>query len=381
MTKDYYETLGVERGASKEDIKKAYKRLAKEYHPDLNKEDPDAEKKFKEINEAASVLGDDKKRQHYDQFGTAGEQFGSGGFDFSDFANFDIFSEHFDFGDIFDTFFGGRGAGSRQRGRRARRGNDLRTDVEITLEDAAQETERTLTVTKAETCETCNGSGARDSGSIVTCTGCGGSGMTRQTRRTPFGMFATSMTCDDCRGRGELIKDVCRTCHGSGTEEKQRRITVTIPAGVESGMQLRVSGQGEAGERGSPPGDLYVFVHIKPHEHFERDGQDIHHETTISFATAALGGEIKVPTLTGNATLKIPAGTQTNTMFRMRGKGLPSLHGYDRGDENVRVFIDVPRKLSKKARELLRQLDRELGGPAAAARPGSGLFGKIKDAF
>lgn len=375
MSKDYYETLGVAKNASKEEIKKAYKKLAKQYHPDLNKEDPKASEKFKEINEAASVLGDDQKRSHYDQYGTASDQFGGSGANYGGFdgADFSDFSSSFDFGDIFDQFFGGSG-GSRSGRRRQNRGSDLRYDLEITLEDVSSGTEKTISVSKLESCPSCRGVGAKHSSDIITCSACGGSGVIREAKRTPFGVFATTTTCRSCGGSGKEIKNKCHECHGSGRSEQKKKLKISIPAGVESGTRLRVSGEGEAGENNSQPGDLYIVVHVAEHEFFDRDGQDIVCEVPISFVTAALGGEIEVPTLRGKAKLTIPDGTQTNTIFRMKGKGLPEFQGYGVGNQNVRVVVETPTKLSKKQKELLEQFGDSLG---EKANPTKNLFDKL----
>lgn len=358
--KDYYETLGVGRDASKEEIKKAYKNLAKKYHPDLNKENG-SEEKFKEINEAAAVLGDDKKRQQYDQFGKADfSNMGGQGFDFADFANFG-----FDFGDIFDSFFGGSFGGGR-RGPRRMRGDNLRFDIDITLEDAATGISKTVVIPRHETCPECDGKGGSD---VKKCPDCGGSGVVRQTSRTPFGIFATTSTCRKCNGSGEVVKTMCDHCGGEGRIKKNRKLEIDIPAGVEEGTRLRVSGEGEAGERGGPHGDLYVLIHIKPHEMFKRKGNDIFLEAPISFSEAALGTTIEVPTLEGKSKLKIPAGTQPGTVFRMKGKGIPDIHGYSTGNQNVMVTIKVPEKLTKKQKELLSEFDK------SSKKKKKGLFG------
>jgi molecular chaperone DnaJ len=347
--KDYYDVLGVDKGASKEEIKKAYKKLAKKYHPDLNKED-DAAEKFKEINEAAAILGDDQKRQHYDQFGTADfSGMGGGGFDFSDFANFG-----FDFGDIFDSFFGG-GFG-RRRGARAVHGDNLRFDMEITLEEAASGTKKTVIIPRHEACEKCKGLGGTDS---KKCPECNGEGAIRQTQRTPFGIFSTTRTCRKCNGDGEIVKNICEHCDGIGKVKKDRKLEIEIPAGVEDGTRLRVAGEGEAGDRGGPSGDLYVLIHITPHEIFKRRGNDLYIEFPISFSDAALGTTIEVPTLEGKAKLKIPAGTQPGTVFRMKGKGIKDVHGYGTGSQNVMVNVKVPEKLTKKQKEILKDFDKE----------------------
>ncbi|MFO8016714.1 MAG: molecular chaperone DnaJ [Candidatus Woesearchaeota archaeon] len=376
MSKDYYEILGVSRDASKEDIKKAYKKLAKKYHPDINKDDPDAEKKFKEINEAAAVLGDDQKRQQYDQHGTAdfsGFQGGGGGFDFSDFMR-DTEGFGFDFESIFESFFGGGGMFGGGRGRRGpRRGSDLVYDMEITLEEAAFGAEKEIKVPKMSRCEKCGGKGAANDSDIVTCDECGGRGAVRHTKRTPFGMFATTGPCRKCSGEGSIVKDPCPECGGSGLVEKSENIKVEIPAGVADGMRLRVAGGGEAGPKGGPSGDLFVGVHVKPHKTFRRKGDDIEMDLPISFAQACLGDEVEVPTLDSKATMKIPAGTQTNTVFKLRGKGIPNLRGYGKGDEKVKVIVEVPKKLSKRQKELLKEFEKE--------RDSKGFFSRIKDSF
>lgn len=349
--KDYYEVLGVGKNATKEEIKKAYKKLAKQYHPDVNK-DANASEKFKEINEAASILGDEKKREQYDRFGTTAEGFGgfdSEGFDFSDFASFD-------FGDIFDTFFGG---GGRRGGHGKRAGSDLLYELEITLEDAAFGAKINIVLQRQETCTRCNGSGAESDSDIAVCPSCNGSGYVRKSARTPFGMFTTTTTCGKCRGEGKVIKNPCSLCDGSGLVKKNRKIEVTIPAGIEEGSRLRIKGEGEAGEKGAPSGDLYVVVHIQQHNIFERKGDDICMDAPITFAQAALGGETEVPTLKGKATLKIPPGTQTHTILRLRGKGIPHLRGYGSGDQNVRVIVETPEKLSSRQKEILKEFEGE----------------------
>jgi molecular chaperone DnaJ len=354
MAKDYYKILGVSENASKEDIKKAYKRLAKKYHPDLNKSDPDAAEKFKEINEAASVLGDEKKRAQYDRFGSTSEGFGggTGGFDFSDFGFSDF---GFDFEDIFDTFFS-RGFGRHSRG--PRRGADLRYDLEITLEEAAFGTKKNIVVPRMEKCDECNGTGALSDSDINVCDKCNGRGRVQNIKRTPFGIFSTTTTCPKCRGEGKVITKPCPKCNGTGLVHHDRKIEIKIPNGIDDGNELRIPGGGEAGTKNGAPGDLYVVVHIRPHDIFSRSGNDINIEIPISFSQAALGDEINVPTLKGKAKLKIPQGTQTNTIFRMKGKGIPNLHGYGAGSENVQVVVKTPTKLTKKQKELLRELEK-----------------------
>lgn len=357
MAKDYYEILGVPRNASKAEVKKAYLRLAKKYHPDLNKE-KDAAEKFKEVNEAASVLGDDKKREQYERFGTTASGFGAGasGFDFSDFSNFSNFG--FDFGDIFDRFFS-HGMGSFGRQRRQSRGSDLHYDLEITLEDAASGASKNIHIPRLERCTKCNGSGAERDSDIKRCEACNGHGVVQQTQRIAFGTFTSATTCGKCRGTGQFIKNLCSLCDGEGRVEKSRTIEVKIPAGVDTGNTLRISGQGEAGEKNAQPGDLFITVNVTPHKVFTRNGNDIEVEVPVSFSTAALGGEVEIPTLEGTATLKIPEGTQSNTVFRMRGKGIPDIDTGSRGGENVKVVVDIPSKLTKRQKELLNEFARE----------------------
>lgn len=353
MSKDYYKILGVSRDASRDEIKKAYKKLAKKYHPDLNK-DPEAAEKFKEINEAAAVLGDEQKRKQYDQYGTVDEQFGQNfnGFDFSSFRG------GFDFESIFDSFFGGGGMfGGGFRGRSDGSGSDLRFDLEISLEEAASGTTKKIKISKLETCPNCKGIGAESPSDIHTCTQCRGSGFIRRTRRTPFGMFATTSACDRCEGTGEEIIKKCPVCNGEGRINTKKSIEINIPAGVRTGTRLRVENEGEAGRRGAEKGDLYIVVYVKPHSIFERKEDDIYVNTKISFAQAALGTEIDVPVLGGKAKLKIPPGTQPGTIFRMKGKGITHLNGYGKGDQYVTVDVEVPEKLTKKQKELLKEFE------------------------
>lgn len=345
MVKDYYKILGVPRNATKEEIKRAYKRLAKKYHPDLNK-DPKAAEKFKEINEAVSVLADDEKRAQYDKYGTVGEDMGFG-FDFSEFMS-NIADFGFDFDKIFERFFGGGFE-------RETKGADLRYDLYITLEESAFGVTKHIKIPRLEKCERCNGTGAKTSDDIVTCPECNGTGFSRRVRRTPFGIISTTTTCRKCRGSGKYIQKECEECDGTGVVKKIRRIEVKIPAGAEEGTKLRISGMGEAGQKGLPPGDLYIVIHIKKHSIFERKGNDVYVEVPIPFTIAALGGEIEVPTLEGKAILKIPPGTQYGTLFRMKNKGIPYLHGSGRGSQYVRVIIEIPKRLTKKQKKLLKE--------------------------
>ena len=366
MTKDYYNTLGVDKNATKEEIKKAYKKLAKKYHPDLNK-DKDSTEKFKEINEAAAVLADDEKRTQYDQYGTTAEQFGNGfqGFDFSDFMGQ---GGGFDFDSIFEGFFGGRSPFGRRSG--PKRGADLRYDLEITLEEAATGITKHIIIPRLEQCTKCHGSGAESESDIVNCPDCNGSGMQRRTQRTPFGLFATTTTCRKCQGQGKYIKKECQVCDGTGVVKKTRKIEIKVPAGAEEGTNLRVVKEGEAGEKSAEPGDLYIIIYVKEHDIFERQGDDIYVKIPIPFTIASLGGEVEVPTLEEKAKLKIPAGTQNNTIFRMNGKGIPYLHGHGTGNENVEVIVEVPERLSKKQKELLKEFEKE-------SKKKKGIFSRI----
>ena len=360
--KDYYNILGIDRNASKEDIKKAWKRLAKKYHPDMNKSH-DAAEKFKEISEAASVLGDEKKKAHYDQFGTAEPGFGAGGpggADFSGFSSGD-FGGFGDLDDIFESFFGGGFSRGRKRQSAKMHGSDLRFDMEITLEEAAFGVTKKIIIPKLVQCEKCNGSGAKSSADIAICDVCGGEGAEKRVRKTPFGLFQTTTTCHKCNGQGKMIRNSCRECDGTGVVNKNHKLDIKIPAGVDTGSRLRVSGEGEAGERGGASGDLYVVIHVAQHKIFERHGDDIYLEIPITFFQACMGDEVEVPTLKGKATLKIPPGTQTGTVFRMRGKGIESLHSYGTGNQNIKVDVEVPTKLSKRQKELLKEFDKESG--------------------
>lgn len=354
-TRDYYEILGVSRDASEQEIKKAYRRLARKYHPDVNKDDPDAESKFKEISEAYRVLSDPNLRQQYDRFGhdafeqaaRGGAGPGGGGFDpFGGFGGFD------DLGDIFDMFFGG-GEGRRRSRTAARRGADLRYDLEIDFKEAAFGTKVNIQVPRDEICEHCQGARFEPGTGVERCPQCNGTGEVRQVRQTPFGRFMNVHTCPRCHGEGEIIRTPCSRCMGRGTQRRTRTLTVEIPAGVEDGQRLKLAGEGEAGERGGPPGDLYVYLTVRPHEFFERRGYDIYCEIPISFVQAALGDEVEVPTLEGHAKLRIPEGTQSGALLRLRGQGIPRLRGHGRGDQFVRVRVVTPTKLNAKQREAL----------------------------
>jgi molecular chaperone DnaJ len=351
--KDYYQIIGVEKTATKEEIKKAYKKLALKFHPDRapDEKKQEYEEKFKEINEAVAVLGDDKKRQQYDQYGSSSFQGGHQGFDYSDVMSQFRSGSFGDFDDIFDQLFGGS-----RRSSSGRRGNDLLYELDITLEDAAHGKEEVISLNKLENCDACHGKGAT---SFESCHHCKGSGYMKRTQRTAFGLFQQTGPCAYCHGGGELPQDSCDKCHGEKVERKHRKIEISIPSGVDDGMRLRVSGEGEIGANGGPSGDLYVAIQVKPHKIFERRDNDLHLTLPISFTQAALGDEIEVPTIDGKAKLKIPAGTASETILRMRDKGIPILNHHGQGDQMVKVRIEVPKKLSKKQKEIIMQLKEE----------------------
>lgn len=373
--RDYYEVLGVSRNATSDEIKKAYRKLARKYHPDANPGDKDAEAKFKEISEAYVVLSDPEKRAGYDRFGHAGAD-GQG------FGGFEGFGDFGGLGDIFEMFFGGGGRTRRRTG--PERGQDIRTDMEISLEEAAFGLEREVKVPRVETCGTCGGSGAAAGSKPKTCLACAGTGQVQFTQSTPFGRIVQSRTCDRCRGTGQVIEKPCPTCRGAGSVRKTRSIKVKVPPGVDNGSRLRLAGEGEAGTRGGPPGDLYVYIHVKQHKLFRREGDDLICEISLSFVQAALGDEIDVPTLEGKEKLKIPEGTQPGTVFRIRGKGVPHLSGFGRGDQHVRIKVMIPGKLSEKQKELLREFARLDNGESVQGKGQAGdksFFEKMKDAF
>jgi molecular chaperone DnaJ len=358
--RDYYEVLNVPRTASKEEIKKAYRKLALKYHPDRNKS-PDAEEQFKEISEAYAVLSDDEKRTQYDRFGHAGI---SGRYTWDDIfrgADFDSIFRGMGFGfggfeTIFDIFFGGRG----RRGYGPQRGRDLRYDLELTLEEAAFGLDREVAIPGFDPCDTCHGSGVRPGTGPKNCPKCNGTGEVRRIRSFGNMHFTEIQTCNECHGKGVFVENLCAACKGSGAVQRLRKIKLKIPQGIDEGYSLRLAGEGAPGNHGRPKGDLYVVVHVKPHEIFERAGDDILCEAHIGFPQAALGTRIHVPTLDGKAKLKIPAGTQTGTLFRLRGKGMPHLRRWGRGDQLVRVIVRTPAKLTRRQKELLAELTREM---------------------
>jgi len=368
--RDYYEVLGVNRDASEEEIKKAYRKLAMKYHPDRNPDNPKAEECFKEAKEAYETLSDGQKRAAYDQYGHAAfEAGGMGG------GNpFGAGAAGFDFGDIFGDIFGG-GRGGRSQ---AQRGADLRYNLEITLEEAAHGTVKQIRIPVMEECETCHGSGAKPGTSASTCQTCGGHGQVRMQQ----GFFSIQQTCPRCHGSGKQISSPCGTCHGSGRVKKQKTLEIKIPAGIDSGMRLRHSGHGEAGSYGAPHGDLYVEIHIKPHNVFERDGDDLHCEMPISFTTAALGGEIEIPTLDGAARIKIPPETQSGKIFRLRGKGIKNMRTHEHGDLHCHVIVETPVNLTERQKELLREFEEISQRDSARHNPrAKSWMSKVKEFF
>lgn len=372
--RDYYEVLGVAKDASKDEIKKAYRKLSKKYHPDINKA-PDAAEKFKEIQEAYEVLSDDQKRAQYDQFGHAGPNQGFGGGNgFGGFSSSDF--DSFGFEDIFSTFFGG---GRRNDPNAPRQGADLQYTMTLEFEEAVFGKETDIRIPREETCDTCHGTGAKPGTHPKECPHCHGTGQLNTEQSTPFGRLVNRRVCHYCGGTGKIITDKCKTCGGTGKVKKRRKIHVKIPAGIDDGQQLRVAGQGEPGINGGPAGDLYIIFHVRPHELFERDGDDIYCEIPIAFTQAALGDEIEVPTLHGKVKLKIPAGTQSGTKFRLRGKGVPNVHGHGTGDQHVITRIVTPTKLTERQKQLLREF-AEVSGEVPDEQS-SNFFDKMKRAF
>jgi molecular chaperone DnaJ len=354
--RDYYEILGVGRDADDDALKKAYRKLAKKYHPDVNQSNAEAETKFKEVNEAYEVLSDPQKRSRYDQFGhaafdpsAAGGAYGDAGFDFSNMGGI---------GDIFETFFGG--GGTRRNG--PLRGNDITRSINISFEEAAFGCSKEIDISRIETCPECDGKGAKPGTSVDTCTICHGSGQVRVQQRTPFGTFASARPCESCGGSGKVIKDPCFTCKGKGRVKRSKKIEVKIPAGIDSGQTISIRGQGDSGVKGGPPGDLLVTIGIRPHPIFERQGSDVILDLPITIVQAALGSDIEVPTLDGRVKYTVPAGTQNATIFRLKGKGIPYLQAKGRGDQFVKVVVEIPRNLNDRQKELLREFENTGGG-------------------
>jgi molecular chaperone DnaJ len=355
--RDYYEVLGVSKTATQDELKKAYRKLARKYHPDLNKDNEEAAEKFKECNEAYSVLSDDQKRAQYDQFGHAAFENGGmgGGGGFGGAGGFGGFGGS-GMEDIFDMFFGGQGGRGGSRAKTGpQRGADLRFDLEITFEEAAFGLEKEINLYRDETCEHCHGEGAEPGSKVESCPECNGTGYVRFTQNTMFGQMVNERPCSRCKGEGKIISEPCKECRGKGTVKRNKKLKVKIPAGVDNGSRLRVSGEGEAGAKGGPNGDLYVYLYVKPHKFFERDGTTVLCEVPINIVQATLGADIKVPTLDGQVTMKVPEGTQPGKVLRLKGKGIPSLRGGSRGDQLVRIKVVVPTKLSDKQKDALRK--------------------------
>lgn len=373
--KDFYEVLGVAKGASDDEIKKAYRKLAMECHPDLHPDDEVAETRFKEVNEAYEVLSDSDKRARYDQFGHAGvdPNFGGG-------AGGDPFGGGFDFTDIFDSFFGGGfGGGRRSDPNAPRRGNDIQSSVVISFEEAAKGTKKTISYQKIDTCSDCGGSGAEKGSTPQTCSNCGGTGQVKINQRTPFGVVQSAQSCDRCHGTGKIIDNPCKACDGKGRIRHKHSLEVSIPAGIDDDQVLNVSGMGNAGTNGGPSGDLHVVVAVRPHPVFERRGNDVWCEIPVTFTQAALGADLTVPTLDGKVSYHIHEGTQSGDTFKLRGKGIPSLHGRSKGDQYVKVNVEIPKNLTKRQKEILKELDESSTDKNYQKR--RSFFSKNKDLF
>ena len=358
--RDYYEVLGVSRGASEDEIKKAYKKMARKYHPDLNPGDKTAEEKFKEVNEAYEVLSDADKKARYDQYGHAGvdPNFGAGGFG----GGFDGSFDFGDLGDIFGSFFGGGfGGGRRTNPNAPQRGESIRMSIAISFEEAAFGCEKAVTVERYETCDTCHGNGCAPGTSPEVCPDCHGTGTVQVRRQTPMGVFATSSPCPKCGGKGRIIHQPCKDCRGSGMVRKKKTIQASIPAGIDTGQTISIRGQGNAGKNGGPAGDLLITITVRPHELFRREGTSVLCEAPITFTQAVLGAELEIPTIDGKVKYTLPEGTQSGTTFRLKGKGIPSINGRGRGDQYVTVYIETPKNLNKEQKEALKKFAETMG--------------------
>ena len=372
--RDYYEVLGVNKGASDDEIKKAYRQAAKKYHPDLHPGDKEAEEKFKEVNEAYEVLSDKEKKARYDQFGHAGvdPNYGAGGAG-------SPFGQDIDFGDIFSSFFGGFGGRRSANPNAPRRGSDIETQLYISFEEAAKGCKKTVQYQAVSTCKDCNGTGAQKGTSPKTCSACGGRGQVTINQRTPFGVVQTSRPCDACRGRGKIIETPCRTCNGRGQVRRKKTVEVNIPAGINDDQVLNVAGHGNSGTNGGPAGDLHVYIGIRPHPIFERRGDDVWWDLPITFTQAALGATVTVPTLDGKASYDIHEGTQPGDVFKLKGKGIQHLGSKGRGDQYVKVVMEVPKNLNSKQKQLIREFDSAVSEKNYQKR--KGFMDKLKDIF
>ena len=373
--RDYYEVLGVAKGASEDEIKKAYRQMAKKYHPDLNPGDKEAEARFKEVNEAYEVLSDSQKKARYDQYGHAGvdPNFGAGGYQGYGFDGMDI-----DLGDIFSSFFGGGGA-RRSNPNAPRRGSDVSASVVISFEEAARGCKKQVDVRLVDTCSDCRGSGAAKGSAPKPCPACNGTGQERRQQRTPFGVIQTQSVCSRCRGKGKIIDKPCSTCSGTGQVRRPSSVGINIPAGIADGQVITIRGKGNAGTNGGPAGDLEIQVAVRPHPVFEREGYDVHCELPLTFAQMALGAEVQVPTLDGNVPYTVREGTQPGETFRLKGKGFPYINGRGRGDEVVRVTVEVPKNLTSEQKKLLHAFEESLGDKNYQKR--RSFFDKLRVAF
>lgn len=377
--RDYYEVLGIQKGASEDEIKKAFKKKAREYHPDLHPNDPSCEEKFKEVNEAYGVLSDPQKKQRYDQFGHAGvdPSYGGGAGDMGGFGGFG------DMGDILEGIFGGfgfGGAGSRGGNPNApRRGSDINESVTISFMEACSGKKQEMKVNRMTVCESCHGTGSDGGSSAEICPDCHGRGSVKAAQRTPFGMISSTKPCPHCGGKGKIIKNPCANCRGAGRVKSVKNITFDIPAGIDNGQTIRIGGQGDCGTNGGPSGDLLVTVRVRNHDLFERDGYDVHCDIPITYTQAVLGDKITVPTIDGSVSYNISEGTQTGTVFRLRGKGIKHINRNDRGDQYVKIYVEVPKNLSKKQKDLLKQFEDSLTEKNYAKR--QSFFDKIKETF
>ena len=373
--RDYYEVLGVAKGASEDEIKKAYRQMAKKYHPDLNPGDKEAEARFKEVNEAYEVLSDSQKKARYDQYGHAGvdPNFGAGGYQGYGFDGMDI-----DLGDIFSSFFGGGGA-RRSNPNAPRRGSDVSASVVISFEEAARGCKKQVDVRLVDTCSDCRGSGAAKGSAPKPCPACNGTGQERRQQRTPFGVIQTQSVCSRCRGKGKIIDKPCPTCSGTGQVRRPSSVGINIPAGIADGQVITIRGKGNAGTNGGPAGDLEIQVAVRPPPVCEREGYDVHCELPLTFAQMALGAEVQVPTLDGNVPYTVREGTQPGETFRLKGKGFPYINGRGRGDEVVRVTVEVPKNLTSEQKKLLHAFEESLGDKNYQKR--RSFFDKLRDAF